>query len=311
VTHRAARHDEFPAPADGGWIERARPALGTLVRIAVGNLDAARAHAAIERGFAVIDDIHALMSFHEPASDVSRANRDAAGRDVAVDPRTLAVIRLAQQVASASAGCFDVTIAAQLVDAGFLPRPDAAPRPDPQADWRDVAIVGGALRFARPLWLDLGGIAKGYAVDAALEAMALPAQASACVDAGGDLRVAGPARRRVILDAPGQSRDALPVLELMDGAVASSSGFVARRQHAGRWRGAHVPGRDREAAPVDRFAAVAAPSCAVADALTKVALFAAAPGTDDAATRATFARFEATAHVFSRESGWHSYGATA
>jgi thiamine biosynthesis lipoprotein len=323
ITSAATRHEPSAHAAciagDGsgagsvvsGWIERARPLLGTLVRIGVGGLDATAAHAAIDRGFAAIDAIHALMSFHEPSSDVSRANRDAASRDVVVDPRTLAVIRLALEVASASAGRFDVTVAAQLVDTGFLPSPVAAPRPDPAADWRDIEIAGDALRFRRQLWVDLGGIAKGYAVDAALEAMALPAPASACVDAGGDLRVVGPAMRRVILNAPAQSRDALPVLELRDGALASSSGFAAREQRDGRWRGAHVAGRDREAAPVERFAAVVASRCAVADALTKVALFTGDAGAGDATDDATFARFGATAHVFDLASGWRSFGATA
>jgi thiamine biosynthesis lipoprotein len=293
------------AARPGGAIARARPLLGTLVRIGVGGVDVVDAHAAIDRGFAAVEEIHALMSFHEPASDVSRLNREAARRGQRVDPRTREVLQLAVEVASASAGVFDVTVAPLLVDAEFLPSPRSAPRPDPQADWRDIRIVGDEVRFHRPLWLDLGGIAKGYAVDAAIAAMALPPQASACVDAGGDLRVTGPAARRVMLNAPDQARDALPMLELTDGAVASSSGFVSRQLRHGRWRGGHVQGRERRAAPVDRFAAVVAPRCAVADALTKVALFAPGDGADAAAT---FVRFGATAHVFSRDAGWRSFG---
>jgi len=301
-------HDPaIAATPAGDRIERARPLLGTLVRIGVAGVEGVEAHAAIERGFAAIEAIHVLMSFHEATSDVSRLNREAARGGLRVDPRTREVLRLALEVASASAGVFDVTVAPLLVDADFLPSPVSAPRPDPLADWRDIEITGDEVRFRRPLWLDLGGIAKGHAVDAALAAMALPPQASACVDAGGDLRVTGPAARRVILNAPHQSREALPVIELADGAVASSSGFVSRQLRHGRWRGAHVQGRERRGAPVDRFAAVVAPRCAVADALTKVALFAAA---DDTETAATFARFGATAHVFSRDAGWRSFGAS-
>ena len=221
------------------------------------------------------------------------------------------MLQLALEVASASAGVFDVTVAPLLVDAEFLPTPAAAPRPDPRADWRDIAIDGDVVRFHRPLWLDLGGIAKGYAVDMALAAMALPPQTSACVDAGGDLRVAGPAARRVILNAPHQGQDSLPVLELTDGAVASSSGFVARQLSHGHWRGAHVQGRERYGTPVDRFAAVVAPRCVVADALTKVALFAPTEGAAAATAAATFVAFGATAHVFSRDAGWRSFGTAA
>ncbi len=299
-------HDLSPAAVrPGGWVERARSLLGTLVRVGVADGDGIDAPAAIDRAFAAVEAIHALMSFHEPASDVSRLNREAARRGLSVDPRTRDVLRLALDVASASGGVFDVTVAPLLVDAEFLPSPPSAPRPDPRADWRDIGITGDEVRFRRPLWLDLGGIAKGYAVDAAVAAMSLPPQASAWVDAGGDLRVVGLAPRRVILDAPGQSRDALPVIELTDGAVASSSGFVSRQLRHGRWRGAHVQGRERGTGPVDRFAAVVAPHCAVADALTKVALFAPA---DDAEAAETLARFGATAHVFSRDTGWRSFG---
>jgi FAD:protein FMN transferase len=189
-------HDPSPAAAPaGGAIERARPLLGTLVRIRVAGVDAADAHAAIERGFAAIEAIHALMSFHEPAERRQPPEPRCGPGRRARGPATREVLQLAVEVASASSGVFDVTVAPLLVDAEFLPAPASAPRPDPLADWRDIGITDDEVRFHRPLWVDLGGIAKGYAVDAALAAMALPPQASACVDAGGDLRVCGAARR--------------------------------------------------------------------------------------------------------------------
>ncbi len=290
-----------------GWIERARPLLGTLVRIGVGGLEPSTAHAAIDRAFGTIEMIHALMSFHEPQSDVSRLNRDASSSHVSVNPHTVEVLRLSIEVAAASAGVFDVTVAPLLVEAGFLPTPGAAPRPHPDADWRDIDLGRGGVRFGRPLWVDLGGIAKGYAVDAALEAMQLPQNTPVCVDAGGDLRVAGPWPRRIILNAPDQRRDALPTIELTDGAVASSSGFVARVRHGDYWRGMHIHGRERAAAPPERFASVVAPRCAIADALTKVALF--APTGDECRTALT--QFRASAHVFSRVGGWETLGHAA
>jgi len=292
-----------PAPT-GSHVGRARPSLGTLVRIEVAGLDDDEANAAIERGFAAIDAIHALMSFHESDSELSRLNREAAMRGIAVDARLLEVLRLAQSLSEASEGAFDVTVAPWLVEQGFLPAPAGAPAPDPEASWRDIRIEGGNVRFSRPLWIDLGGIAKGHAVDAALEAMALPRAAQACVDAGGDLRIAGPLARRVLLNAPGQRRDALPVVEVRDGAVASSSGSSSRRRVGDGWVGPHVDGRGRRVMPVERFATVVAPRCAVADGLTKLALAEGARGRGAAA----FARFGATAHVFDRAGGWQSSG---
>lgn len=288
-----------------GWVQRAQPWLGTLVRIGVRGLDPATADAAIDRGFATVAAIHRLMSFHEPGSDLSRMNREAACRHVAVDPRTLEVLRLCVDVAAASHGVFDPTIAPWLVAWEYLPAPADAPMPEAGATWRDIEVGDAGVRFRKPLWLDLGGIAKGYAVDQAFEAMALPREVEACVDAGGDLRVQGPRPQRVVLNAPAQRPEALPLLELTDGAVASSTGFAARRRHASRWIGPHLHGGLRRATPVERFASVVAPRCAVADALTKVAL---AAGPDAAAT---YRRFDATAHLFSQGIGWHTIGQPA
>ncbi len=299
---------ERPLP---GWIERARPLLGTLVRVGVAGLDTTAAHAAIDRAFQAIESIHRLMSFHEVDSDVTRLNRNAAHRAVSIDWRTAEVLQLAQAMSAASDGIFDITIAPRLVAAQFLPPPDTASQPHSDADWRDIDLdmPTREVRFRRPLWLDLGGIAKGYAVDAACDAMRLPPQAAACVNAGGDLRVCGPWPRRVVLDAPDQDRDALPMIEVTDGAVASSSGFVARRLHGDRWCGAHVDGRHRSRGepPPERFASVVAPRCAIADALTKLALF--APTGSD--SPAAFERYRATAHVYTRGVGWRTLGHAA
>ena len=145
------------------------------------------------------------MSFHEPASDLSRLNRTAARRAVAVDPSTVAVIGRAVEFAQASGGVFDPTMASRLVAWDYLPHPGGAPEPDPEADWRDIALLDrNRIRFTRPLWLDLGGIAKGYAVDRALASMDVAPSVQCTISAGGDLRVCGPRAERVLLrtDAP-------------------------------------------------------------------------------------------------------------
>src|ERR1700759_2039135 len=96
-------------------VMRARPLLGTRVDIRIDGLAEDQANAAIDAGFAAIADVHRLMSFHEPESDVSRLNRDAARAEVPVDPRTFAVLKRAQEIAAASGGLFDISCARQLV----------------------------------------------------------------------------------------------------------------------------------------------------------------------------------------------------
>ena len=251
-------------------LRRAQPLLGTFVEISVDGLDQDAANEAMDRGFAAVAEIHRLMSFHEADSDVSRLNRDAARASVAVHPQTFAVLQHAQAFADASGGLFDITIAPRLVAWGFLPHPNA-PEPDPTATWRDIVLEDGRVRFARPLWIDLGGIAKGYAVDSGFKQMDLAPHVQCCINAGGDLRVTGPAAEPVRLRLP-ISTDLVPVVALQDGSMASSSGRENMRQMGGLPVGPHVDGRRRSAAPLDVFACVVAPTCVAADALTKVVL---------------------------------------
>lgn len=276
-------------------ISRAKPLLGTLVEISVDGLDEDAAHCAIDRGFAAVAEIHTLMSFHDAASDVSRLNaRGTFG--VRVDPHTRAVLLRAQEIAEHSDGLFDITAAAHLVNWGFLPAPMSTRPPESAASWRDISVADPVVRFSKPLWIDLGGIAKGYAVDCAVTAMDLPAHVQVVVNAGGDLRVAGPHAEPVLLRSA-LITDAAPVVEIANGALASSSGHEHRRPFHGSFVGPHV-GRGGISVGTQRFVSVAAHDCVTADALTKVVL---AAGMD---AEPILGRFDATAYFYDAGAGW-------
>jgi thiamine biosynthesis lipoprotein len=284
-------------------IQRARPLLGTRVDIAVAGLSEKAAHRAIDAGFAEIAHIHTLMSFHEADSDVSRLNASACIRAVAVQPETFAVVRESLRLAEASRGVFDITVAARLVAWGFLPRPASRRRPDPRASWRDIELIGeNRIRFRRPLWIDLGGIAKGYAVDRAIARMATPHHVQVCVNAGGDLRVRGPQAERVLLRAP-STGGMVPIVELQDGSIASSSGRESRKIVGAATVGPHVHGLKKAAMGTRSFVSVVAAQCIIADGLTKVAL---AKG---AAAARILKAFDATAYHYTPNAGWRTFGA--
>jgi thiamine biosynthesis lipoprotein len=271
-------------------IERCRPGLGTFVRIAVRGLPADVAHEAIDAAFEEIAAVHRLMSFHDADSDVSRLNREAHREAARIDFRTYAVLASARAISEMSAGAFDVTVAPALVHRGALPEPVGAPAADADADWRDVELLPrDCVRFRKPLWIDLGGIAKGYAVDRAISILAGLSPGRACVNAGGDLRVCG--RERVALAA--REGDAFIILE--NGALASSSGIVSGTDEGD---GSHIDPRRLHAQRNPRFVTVAAPSCMEADALTKVVM------TEGPACADLLTRYSAFAYMHDDASGW-------
>ncbi|MDC8758613.1 FAD:protein FMN transferase [Janthinobacterium fluminis] len=254
-------------------IRRAQPWLGTLVDIHIADpLPDAEAHRAAALAFADIALVHRLMSFHDGASDVARLNLAAPGTLTSVHEHTWRVLQLAQRVAAASDGIFNIACAPQLVAWNYLPAPRAAaPRYRPGLD-----VLGcerdGAVRKHAPGWIDLGGIAKGYAVDLAVAALARAGVRSACVNAGGDLRVLGAATFPVAIRAPWRPQSAAAELPLRDGALATSANYFSARVQDGVPVGAFVDGRDGKPAGGAASVTVLAPACAAADALTKVVL---------------------------------------
>lgn len=268
-------------------ITRARPLLGTYVSIRVDGLSPAQAHRAVDLAFAEVEQVQRLMSFHDPASDLSRINREAARRPVTVHRQTWQVLARALRIARLSGGRFDPCVAPRMVALGLLPPPEAAPV-DPQADWHDVQLLAGhRVRLHRPAWLDLGGIAKGYAVDRALARLRACGAPATCVNAGGDLRLHGPDEQAVAID--GDDAAVRPVILLRNAALATSATGTGGSR--GRVSGRPLDGRGaRELAPGWRVSVVA-PQAWLADALTKVVL------ADPEADAAMLRRFGAQAFV--------------
>ena len=264
-------------------VRRARPWLGTIVEIRVEGLPHGDALAAIDNAFADIAAVHGLMSFHEAASDLSRLNRSTGA--VRVDARTYEVMSVAMDIARISLGVFDPTIAARQVECGVLPRPPVG-TVEPAGNWRDIELLDEhRIRLHRPLWIDLGGIAKGYAVDRAIDILVAAGASQACVNAGGDLRVHG--NRAESIDVK-TLRGSTPLLELTNAALATSTSA----EHS------HLDGVTRAPIRTSRTVSVVASTCIVADALTKVVL-----AGDDAIVDATLAAFDARACVHD-ENGW-------
>jgi thiamine biosynthesis lipoprotein len=256
-------------------MRRAQPWLGTLVEVCIDDQreddvlrDVLRAQ--FDAAFSRIALVHGLMSFHDAASDVSRINRAAAGEVVSIDLHTAAVLRLAESVRTASGGAFNIACAPALVASAHLPAPQASTPPCSSQHAIVHCEDDTHVRKTEPGWIDLGGIAKGYAVDLAIEALLAAGVQNACVNAGGDMRVIGEQDWPVVIrDAadPGQPGTSIA---LRNEALATSATYFSLREHDGRQVSALIDARNGTSLGGSFGCSVRASTCAVADALTKV-----------------------------------------
>jgi thiamine biosynthesis lipoprotein len=226
-----------------GWLRRAQPLLGTLVDIGVHTdtpAGSALRGEALDAAFAAVRDVQGCLSRFEADSDVARFHALRSGDWLTMRPATRDVLEAAQWLRDASRGDFDISL-------GTAP-----------LGWRCSGDRLGRLDAAAQL--DLGGIAKGYAVDCAVQALFAHGCTAGWVNAGGDLRAFG------AIDVPVQLRDEATggvraFAALRDGAFATSRyGRASRSQLAA----------GTNALPARAHVSVAAPLCLWADALTKV-----------------------------------------
>ncbi len=250
---------------DAILIRRAKPMLGTIVEIAVDPDSAER----IDAAFSAVAHIHRKMSFHDAGSDLHLLRTLVAGDECAVDPHTMTVLRIAAQLYRLSGGLFDITTGLALVRDGFLPDAGISNLDRYTGTADDIEILAdNRVRLRQPVLMDLGGIAKGYAVDQAVAALLLAGAQYGIVNAGGDLRVFGAHTADVQIRGAGLASP--ESIRLRDCAIASSENVHSRYKRGGQTLAPHI---DRSGAPVfiNETVSVVASTCVIADGLTKVA----------------------------------------
>jgi FAD:protein FMN transferase len=257
------------SPKPNEELRRARPLLGTLVEIRAWGLDPTRLNTAINRAFKAVERVQSLMSFHDKASDVSRLNREAAQRPIRVHAWTRTVLRRACRLHADTGGLFDIASAPALVGGGWLPRVTRESGQSGHAD--DISFFAeGRIRFRQPLLIDLGGIAKGFAVDRAVAALRRSGVPAGVVNAGGDLRVFGPHPEIVHARSPESPGILEPLVMLREGAVATSAHYFAERLVNGRLCSPIFDPREKRLRSDRISISVQAGECWLADALCKV-----------------------------------------
>ena len=237
-------------------VRRCRPLLGTFVEIEADDRNG------IEVAFAAIQRVHRLMSAHEPDSDLSRINRFAHLAFVEVDAWTAEVLERAASWSERSEGAFDVVRAGKSAVAnGYFPLHSDQPLPA-AGEWTCLQIDGRSVRSHKPACADLGGIAKGFAVDRAVDALRGAGCERGMVNAGGDLRCFGLGPWAISIVDP-STRRACVAVGVENGALATSAGLP---QPDGGLGFAHLGGAPGGWTSVSVLALTACD----ADALTKI-----------------------------------------
>ncbi len=264
-------------------VRRARPLLGTFVEIEVAGLARSGMNTAIDAAFEAVAGVHRLMSFHEPDSDVSRLNREAGIRPVSVHAWTYQVLEAAVEMHRRSNGIFDVAVAPALQAMGLLPwLSDDVPVEAEARSFDAIELLEGrTVRFRQAnIRIDLGGIAKGFAVDRALEALRGSGAAGGLVNAGGDLAAFGAAPQSIHIRHPRDPRRSICSVEVADEALASTARRFDPFQSEETAGSAIVDPGNRKLANAFDGATVRAPSCMIADALTKIVMIAGTEATE-------------------------------
>jgi thiamine biosynthesis lipoprotein len=165
-------------------------------------------------------------------------------------------------------GAFDITAAASSRNQDLQSEKSAGKF---CGDWRDIILSpNGSVSLRRPLLIDLGGIAKGFAVDRATEVLIRAGARGGVINAGGDLRVFGPEPHRVDIRHPLDPGRCARRIVLRDGSIGTSVAQNSRADFANQ--NPFLDGRTRMPILSRMSATICVRDCMTADALTKIAL---------------------------------------
>ena len=222
-------------PARADWYAREEAIMGTRIAVEVWHEDGAAAEAAIDAVIAEMHRVDALMSTYKPESQLSRVNREAAAGPVKVEPELARLVARALEFSEMSDGAFDVTYASvgYLYDyrAGKHPTDAEIAAALPAINWRHVVVdtAASTIRFLRPgVRVDLGGIAKGHAVDSCIALLEARGVTNATVTAGGDSRILGDRRGRpwiVGIRHPDDRGRVIARIPVEDAAISTSGDY--------------------------------------------------------------------------------------
>jgi len=216
-----------------------RMIMGTFANVTAVGRGEARIQKSFRAAFDRLSEVDEGMSDYLSESELSQLNEHGYEGPVKVSEGLFEVIKAAVEYSRISDGAFDVTVGPEV---RLWRRTEKEGKAPTEAELAEAKAKTGyeklildekerTVRFAvEGMVLDLGGIAKGYAIDLAVEAMKEAGVAGGLVNVGGDIRCFGRSPKgdniwRIGLEDPAGTSDMLEVLEVADMAVATSGDY--------------------------------------------------------------------------------------
>ena len=216
------------------WHDVTEPIMGTRIHAELKTEDPALGRALLDQVLAEMRRIESAYSPYIQESELSRLNREAGKGWVTTTAEMVDLLQKSAQISRMTGGAFDITYASvgRYYDYREGQRPDDEAIAEALAainyEFVEVDPAARRVRFAHPLvYIDLGGIAKGYAVDRCIELLEKAGITQASVAAGGDSRIIGDRDGEpwtVGIQDPREEEMAV-LLPLVDTAVSTSGDY--------------------------------------------------------------------------------------
>jgi len=227
-----------------------RISMDTICTITIVSSSKRQAKEAVDAGFAEIKRLEGLLNFFSPDSEITAINRSSGYKPVRVSKETLVIIKKAVRISDYTDGAFDPAVGPLMRLWGFsdkgisgvIPTPQEIKNILPLVDYRKIKINDSTSEIfleKKGMELDLGGIAKGYAADKAIEVIKSRGIKAALVAIGGDIRgyglkpdkkpwrvgIQNPRPKSENIEPQAEKEDIFVSLYLKDAAISTSGDY--------------------------------------------------------------------------------------
>ena len=251
-------------------IKRCKPLLGTYIQVEVkGQVNDKFLIEITNKIFSYLEKIQQLMSFHDKDSELTYINNHAYKETCQISTELAFVLNHALELSKLTMGAYDVTIAPLLSKAGILPKIKDR-QIDQDANWQDITLNHHKISFNKKLYIDLGGIAKGYAVDYAFEkidSLIKEYNLQVIINAGGDIKMNKWQDEEIAIKFPNLQSNKIFTLPMQNKAIATSANYYMQDSPE---NSAIISAISKEFIKNKYSVSIFAENCMIADSLTKI-----------------------------------------